>query len=300
MYTHPLSGVIQPTGILYHFFADDSHFNDSSVPSEVSHLAEKISGTVARVSDWMVENKLKMNEDKTEIIQIGTRNNVSKVESTDSLFITNCQVLYVHVVRNLEVFFDSTLFFDPHISQLCKGLDLQLHRLDQIRAYLTTESTKKLAVAFLSSRRLIFILGFSIERMIAVCLPFHVSRIVTLSRMKCIIISIVLYNVLFKVPAVMRYDIELIEFDEYNNVTLPYITFTDFYNLNSYVILRPNFDSRCPRFGEEEKPYLINFLIVTDLMTSFFENSQLLEQYGDLHALRITAAFLTRASTRDY
>ena len=66
MYTYPLSDVIKPFGISYHFFADDLQLYDSAVPAEVPHLAENASGAVASVYTWMAQNKLKMNEDKTE------------------------------------------------------------------------------------------------------------------------------------------------------------------------------------------------------------------------------------------
>ena len=79
VYTYPLSDIIKPFGISYHFFADDSQLYDSAVPAEVPRLADNVSGAVASVYTWMALNKLKMNEDKTEVILIGTRNQLSKV-----------------------------------------------------------------------------------------------------------------------------------------------------------------------------------------------------------------------------
>jgi Reverse transcriptase (RNA-dependent DNA polymerase) len=81
MYTYPLSDVIKPFGISYHFFADDSQLYDSAVPTEVPRLAANVSVAVAIVYTWMGENKLKMNEDKTLTLGDSDRNQKSIVES---------------------------------------------------------------------------------------------------------------------------------------------------------------------------------------------------------------------------
>ena len=64
----------------------------------------------------------------------------------------NCQVPFADKVKNLGVFLDSILSFDVHISHICRSLYLQLRRIGQIQPYLSIDSTKKLAVAFILSR----------------------------------------------------------------------------------------------------------------------------------------------------
>ena len=55
-------------------------------------------------------------------------------------------------LKNLGFSLDSTLSFDSHISDLCRGLYLQLRRLGQIRPYVSTDSAKTLAVAMILLR----------------------------------------------------------------------------------------------------------------------------------------------------
>jgi hypothetical protein len=100
----------------------------------------------------MANNKLKLNEDKTEVIKIGTPHKLRKVSSPGTLSVMNCQVHFVEKVKNLGVSLDSSLTFDAHISDLCRGLYLQLRRLGQIRPYLSTNSAKTLAVSMILSR----------------------------------------------------------------------------------------------------------------------------------------------------
>ena len=53
----------------------------------------------------MVVDKLKLNEEKTEFMQIGTRQQLSKVR-TDSLLVSRSVVSSVSEARNLGVWFD--------------------------------------------------------------------------------------------------------------------------------------------------------------------------------------------------
>ena len=115
-------------------------------------MADKIGSSIECVCSWMANNKLKMNEDKTEVIKIGTLNKLKKASSPDTLSVMNCQVQFVENVKNLGFSLDSTLSFDFHISDLCRGLYLQLRRLGQIRPYVSTDSAKTLAVAMILSR----------------------------------------------------------------------------------------------------------------------------------------------------
>ena len=86
------------------------------------------------------------------LILIGTQSKIAKVEDLESLVVLNCHIPFADNVRNLGVILDSQLSFDAHIRNLCRCLYLQLRRLGQIRPYLSLESAKKLAAAFILSR----------------------------------------------------------------------------------------------------------------------------------------------------
>ena len=79
LYTHPLSIVICQSGISYHFFADDSQLHNSSVPSDFPALACCLKDCIEDVAEWMTDSKLKMNDDKTELMVIGTWSKLSQV-----------------------------------------------------------------------------------------------------------------------------------------------------------------------------------------------------------------------------
>ena len=77
---------------------------------------------------------------------------LAKFHGPESITIINCKVPFVYEVRNLGVLLDCTLSFDHHISNLCRGPNLQLLILCQIRPYLSMDSAKTLTVALILSR----------------------------------------------------------------------------------------------------------------------------------------------------
>ena len=151
MYTQPLSAVIHQSGHLYHFFADDSQLHNSTVPSDFPTLTCSLKDCIEHVAEWMGDNKLKMNDEKTELIAIGTRSKINQVTATN-MSVSGCIISFSQSVRNLGFYLDQTLSMDAHISQLCRTLFCQLRRIGKIRSFLSTDAANKLAVSFILSR----------------------------------------------------------------------------------------------------------------------------------------------------
>ena len=72
-----LSTVICQSGLSYNFFADDSLLHKSSVLSDFPVLASCLKDCIEDVAEWKGDNKLKMNDDKTVLMAIGTRPKLS-------------------------------------------------------------------------------------------------------------------------------------------------------------------------------------------------------------------------------
>lgn len=67
MYTKQLSEIISSHGLNYHFFADDTQLYKSAVFEDIHVLIDTISNCITDIKMWMDCNKLKLNEDKTEV-----------------------------------------------------------------------------------------------------------------------------------------------------------------------------------------------------------------------------------------
>ena len=72
MYIFPISDVVNINDFSYHQYADDMQLYTSCKPDSVLQTVDKITSTTSLVNDWMSANKLKMNNDKTDIIVCGT------------------------------------------------------------------------------------------------------------------------------------------------------------------------------------------------------------------------------------
>ena len=67
----PLSNTIQKHQFDYHKYADDTELEKAALPSDFSQVSRETEVCVADVNDWMNKNKLKLNEEKTELLVVG-------------------------------------------------------------------------------------------------------------------------------------------------------------------------------------------------------------------------------------
>ena len=72
------------------------------------------------IHTWMLTDKLKLNENKTEVMLIGTKQQLSKV-NIDSLTVGSIDIAPVTVARNLGTWFDSNLNLQEQIHKTCKS-----------------------------------------------------------------------------------------------------------------------------------------------------------------------------------
>ena len=96
----------------------------------------------------MITDKLKLNDDKTEFLIIGTRQQLSKVH-IEKLSVRDVSVTPATVARNLGTWFDTNLSFVMHIAKTCKAAFYHLYNIRRIRKFLTMKSTKVLVQAFI-------------------------------------------------------------------------------------------------------------------------------------------------------
>ena len=66
LYATPLSGLIEKHCIRHEMFADDIQLRHSESPGNCSDLVRSLQDCVKDIGLWMEENKLKLNNDKSE------------------------------------------------------------------------------------------------------------------------------------------------------------------------------------------------------------------------------------------
>jgi len=80
---------------------------------------------------WMGSNRLKMNADKTQLIWLGTKQQLDKLYkfSTTELSLLSAKVTFSSTVYDLSFLLDSQLTTKDHVSALCRSCFWQLRQL---------------------------------------------------------------------------------------------------------------------------------------------------------------------------
>ena len=102
----------------------------------------------------MRTNKLKLNDDKTEVVLFGTRQQMAKLENSESINITigNEVIKPVPSARNLGYFMESQLKSKTHIAKICSTTYYTLKNRARIRNLLTPEAAKVIVQGLVISR----------------------------------------------------------------------------------------------------------------------------------------------------
>ena len=121
MYTKPVSDIIQRHGLSHHSYADDTQLYmtmDHSNNNWRDGLA-RIQFCVSEIREWMNQNMLKLNDDKTELI-VFTSKYKQDLYNDLSITIGDTVVDCSSQVKDLGVIFDQMLSLHQHVSYTSK------------------------------------------------------------------------------------------------------------------------------------------------------------------------------------
>ena len=103
LYTTPLGDLIKTHNVNYHMYADDTQLYLSIEPPNISVLINNLEKCISDVKVWMLNNKLKLNDDKTESLLCNPKSFDILI---DKINIGDESVSFVNVARNLGVMID--------------------------------------------------------------------------------------------------------------------------------------------------------------------------------------------------
>ncbi len=152
LYSSPLSDTIGGN-LKYHCFADDTQLYLGFSPnSEITqqNAKESMENCITKIKSFMTKNKLKLNDDKTEFMLIGTSYWLSKV-TFDSIMIGDTNIKATNDARNLGIIFDKEMKLDTQINKVCRIGFQNVKNLAAIRKILDLKSAKTAAHAFVTS-----------------------------------------------------------------------------------------------------------------------------------------------------
>ena len=107
---------------------------------------------ISDLRNWMIRDRLMINDDKTELILIGTRQQLGKINDVCNISVGDYDIYPSSCVRNLGAWFDNKLSMSTHVTKICNAAFYHLHNIRRIKKYLSRDSLLTLIHAFITSR----------------------------------------------------------------------------------------------------------------------------------------------------
>ena len=133
-------------------YADDTQVRCSGPAHQQSDLVRRLAAGIVRIREWFADNRLRLNEDKTQVIWLGTQQQLNNFAVSD-LDLPSAKVPVSSAVKNLGVTFDRCMTMADHVASLSRTCFFQLRQLRTVRSSLSLDAAKTLTQAFICSRQ---------------------------------------------------------------------------------------------------------------------------------------------------
>ena len=115
VYCRPLGRIIRKHDISYHMYADDSQLYVDFSPCDEKTALANLQRCIQEVREWLRENFLLLNENKTEVVIFG------KDTTEKQLQIGKSVISSISAATSLGRILDSKLNMSQHVSRVCKS-----------------------------------------------------------------------------------------------------------------------------------------------------------------------------------
>ena len=150
IYTIELAWILKQHNVKFKMFADDTQFY--FIINNVEDSISALNSLLYDIKQWMAKKKLKLNEEKTEYLIIGTKHDTTKYDELKEVSINNQGIVLSRSVRDLGFVIDNNLTCNEQIRTVIKNANFSLRNIAFIKKYLDVDSIKKLVHNYIITR----------------------------------------------------------------------------------------------------------------------------------------------------
>jgi exonuclease III len=152
-YTSPVGRICKKHRVSYHLYADDIQLYVAVDLKKATEEKARLEQCIRDLRQWLIENKLKLNEEKTEYILVGSTHFHQNVSGLMSTVLVGDEVIHASgAARNIGAIVDTHLNMRDHVTSVTAACYMHLRNLGCIRKYLTTDATISLVHAFITNK----------------------------------------------------------------------------------------------------------------------------------------------------
>ena len=155
----PITRITEKYNISRHCYADDSQLFGRlplKNPNGIRKVTMNMNKCIHEFRAWMLSNKLKINDKKTELVIIGSCVALEKLKSLPNVDLTirvgEETITPSTSARNLGAIFDSNMTMELQVSSMTRRAYFHLRRIQQIRNSINDDTCAKLIHACVTSR----------------------------------------------------------------------------------------------------------------------------------------------------
>jgi hypothetical protein len=156
LYSQPLVEILEKWGTEFHLYADDTQlymsFTCNNQTNDYLTITNVLKSCLDEVRHWMTKNFLKLNEEKTEFMLIGSKAQLELLGNNSVISIAQSNITSCDNARNIGLIIDKNFDMNAQISNVVRLCFLNIRKIYFIRKFLTTKSTKNIVQALVISR----------------------------------------------------------------------------------------------------------------------------------------------------
>ena len=122
-----------------HDYADDTKLYLAFRPGNRATQYWAVAAVEACIQDvreWVIKDRLKIKDDKSKLIFIGTQGQLKKMDIDNLAVGDSCISPSTDAIRNLGAWFDANFTMSTHVTKTCKAGFFYLHNISRIRKFL--------------------------------------------------------------------------------------------------------------------------------------------------------------------